>query len=111
MRRLSSNLRKKGNKCVKEGDAGKIQLEPDKGIAFNCQDCQGKHFSRETDRPNSAYQVWQSVKVNRCEFDLFVLVREDIAFLLCVSRVRNFCIEVSECLGSKLFYRLAAASL
>lgn len=51
------------------------------------------------------------MKVNRCKFDLSVLIREDIALLSCVPRAGNFCIEVSECLGSELFYRLAAASL
>lgn len=80
-------------------------------MPLDCQYCQEKHFSRETARFNSAYWVWQSVKVNRCEFDLSVVIREDIAFLLHVSRVRNIYIGVSECLGSELFYRLAAASL
>lgn len=82
-----------------------------KSVPLDCWYCQRKHFSEEITRSNSAYLVWQSVKVNRCEFDLSPVIREDITFLLHVSRVRNTCIGVPECLGSDSFFKLPSASL
>lgn len=51
---------------------------------------------------NSTYWVWQSVTVNSCEFDLSVVIREDIALLLPVSRVRNVYTGGSGCLGVRV---------